>query len=1227
MDMDCQPWKEGIGMKNLKKTISLIAALSLAVTTAFGSAASAAVYDVTESAGAGLTVSEGGQAQEYLFPGDSVANAEVYMGMDNYSAGSSEGMGTLDDGVTPAWKNRSGKVYSVTVCTQEQSQEVVVPGGQVLDEAGNPVVDEAGNPVMNEDTVTTEPYTVSSYVLNTEGSVIDVINGSSECQDSSAVMSGYSVSGGVVYSGTDKNGGTISVPGDQVNAKAYRTGASVTLNPAPAPDGMVFDGWTAYSVDEYGSLNGMSGDQMAALGISADSLSAAAIAASGGLLRITVSGSSVHPVFVPSYAQAVPEAAPEEVSAEGTPSDGADAGQQPDQAASQEEVPAGADAAQSVQEEGSAVDGSLGTIVGEGYVEGTVVGEGYVDENSQETVVGEGYVEGNADQSAQIADVGLQAGGSEEGAQNSDAAAVSREEAQSSSGEENAGDQSIFDNANENAIQVVNAESNNVVPITDPETDAALASESYAIGLVDASVVTEGVDVSAVIPGTPVTVQAAQRDGLSFAGWTSENLELDDDQRISEQISFTMPRAEVRLVAQYSTENIEQNIPVQETPAENQTEAPAAPAAETQTEAPAASAAETQTEAPETPATEAQMVNVTAVNATIENVEATKNEDGSQTAQVKAGSTVTVSANEAPEGQKFSEWTLSAQEEVQTTDLSQDTINVTVGSSDVSLIALNAAAAYQATVSNADSSVSAVTLSVDDTEVAAGTGNIANGKTVKVTLTSSAASSVVSVAANTDGSSVAVTAGENNTYTFVMPADSVTITIAHANLASYLTLVQPAAGGTIAQTSVTGSAAVYTLTPSTGYSVSSFTAVYADDSTAVPGTSLSADGLTLTVPIPGKTVNVTAALAQNVYTLAVVGGSGSQTSGLHYGDTVTLTASTSETGKAFSSWNSSAGGTFGDAEAAQTTFVMPASNVTVTAVYVDSTYTLKVKSGEGDGTYTAGQSVVIKADAADKGYRFKKWTIKSGSGTFASATSSKTTFTTGAADTVLKANYELIPYTLVVENGTGDGSYTMGTEVDITPDFPASGKEFDYWEKTDGSISIEDKSQYYGSVTMKTSDAIVTAVYKDGPNPDNNKITGLDNGAEYLKSTTLSFTAAGAGMDNTAPNPGDYRYRPVSYQIGGVSGSWSSSPYTTSMAINAAGDYTLTVSYAKDVYDGGSWNPDGTTATKSVTFHVVNALSVETGDSSPLIPLAIAGIAALIVIIALVVVLKKRRNR
>ena len=395
----------------------------------------------------------------------------------------------------------------------------------------------------------------------------------------------------------------------------------------------------------------------------------------------------------------------------------------------------------------------------------------------------------------------------------------------------------------------------------------------------------------------------------------------------------------------------------------------------------------------------------------------------------------------------------------------------------------------------------------------------------------------------------------------------------------------------------------------------------------------------MTDPVMEVTVNGSDVTLEPVYTvqeapkpeltLTVNNGSTEVPGPYLAGQEVSITANVPEEGMRFTNWtvDQAGNGSIVDASSASTVFVMGDSNASVTANYEQLTYQLTVNSGSGGGTYHYGDEVVISADAPKKGYYFDGWTITGGSGEIADDTSAETTFTMDDSDAIVTANYELIPYELTVKNGSGSGSFTKGTVTEIAPNFPASGKEFDHWEKTSGKIKLYGANSYYTTVKMKASDATVTAVYKDGPNPNDNTITGLENGAEYLKSTTLTFTAGGAGMDNTNPNPGDYRYRPAGYQIGSVGGSWTASPYTTSMAINAVGDYTLTVSYAKDIYDGSSWNADGTSVTKSVTFHVVNALSVQTGDSSPLIPLAIAGGAALAVIIILVIVLMRRRRR
>ena len=121
-------------------------------------------------------------------------------------------------------------------------------------------------------------------------------------------------------------------------------------------------------------------------------------------------------------------------------------------------------------------------------------------------------------------------------------------------------------------------------------------------------------------------------------------------------------------------------------------------------------------------------------------------------------------------------------------------------------------------------------------------------------------------------------------------------------------------------------------------------------------------------------------------------------------------------------------------------------------------------------------------------------------------------------------------------------------------------------------------------------------------------------------------------MGNDNPNPGDYRYRPAAYQIGNVTGSWNSSPYTTTMSIKAVGDYTLKVVFKKEVYNNGSWVADGTSDTKSVTFRVVKgAAGVNTGDDTNLFtPLLIAGISLgvfLICLIVFLIIFIRRRRR
>ena len=547
----------------------------------------------------------------------------------------------------------------------------------------------------------------------------------------------------------------------------------------------------------------------------------------------------------------------------------------------------------------------------------------------------------------------------------------------------------------------------------------------------------------------------------------------------------------------------------------------------------------------------------------------------------------------------------------------------------------------------------------DSSKIEAGT-QVPEGTVVTATVEGVEKASDVSVTTR-DGASVQTKENggdesQNVSVTFTMPAQETTVNVAEQKSAEHTLTVNQDDNGASHYTKVTVTATDKDGKPIQDYSKlqeGATVVVKAENSSASPVVTVTgkngseiantdASGQTFTFDMPDQdvTVNVTAPDDKTYkVSVTVTGGvitsDNNNASGAYLaGTSLSVKADDAPAGKVFDGWTFSDQSLLkevpGDLTQAALSFELKSpltasANLTVTANYKDIMYNLTVTSGSGTGQYAASTPATITADAPKEGYRFSGWTIASGTGTFADQKAATTTFTC-SSDASVQANYEPIPYKITVKNGKPSGTYTIGQKVSLQADYPAAGKEFDKWTVTSGKIELGDKSSYYSTATVKASDATITAVYKNGPDPANNTISGLQNDMEYLKSSTLTFNAVGAGMDNTNPNPGDYRYRPTGYQIGSVTGSWTQAPYQTSMAINAVGDYTLTVTYAKDVYDGNTWKADGTTDQKSITIHVVNTLSVKTGDTSPIIPLAIVAAAALAAIILLVVIRKKNRK-
>lgn len=155
-------------------------------------------------------------------------------------------------------------------------------------------------------------------------------------------------------------------------------------------------------------------------------------------------------------------------------------------------------------------------------------------------------------------------------------------------------------------------------------------------------------------------------------------------------------------------------------------------------------------------------------------------------------------------------------------------------------------------------------------------------------------------------------------------------------------------------------------------------------------------------------------------------------------------------------------------------------------------------------------------------------------------------------------------------------------------------------------------------------------------NPDNNTILNLAEGGQYNLNTKITFSASGAAMGNADPFDGDVRYVPLSWSIQGTPGTFMDN-FTGAFSITKAGTYTVTVVFQKQIYENGSWKSTDIADSKSVTFTVGNLvqgnlvgtsdgirINPQTGDSTPIIPLAIALVAALAAIIGVVIFKKKK---
>lgn len=235
-----------------------------------------------------------------------------------------------------------------------------------------------------------------------------------------------------------------------------------------------------------------------------------------------------------------------------------------------------------------------------------------------------------------------------------------------------------------------------------------------------------------------------------------------------------------------------------------------------------------------------------------------------------------------------------------------------------------------------------------------------------------------------------------------------------------------------------------------------------------------------------------------------------------------------------------------------------------------------------------------------------------------------------------------LPSAVVIETTAGNMKAAVSWNVKGSSYRQSATEEQNF--TVSGTITLPDGVDNDNNLNLATSiDVNVKAYSPKIASAENNTITGIDYNGVYTTQSKISFTAVGAGMDNTSPRNGDTRYEPKSWTVLNNTLGWDAAPYTASFGLAKSGDYTLKVNFEQQKYDGNSWQPTNTTDTRQVSFSVTKANvtapgadltpaisrtgAVKTGDSTQILPFICILIIAAGAIGGVVFYKKKNKNK
>ncbi|MBO1679617.1 InlB B-repeat-containing protein [Bittarella massiliensis (ex Durand et al. 2017)] len=290
-----------------------------------------------------------------------------------------------------------------------------------------------------------------------------------------------------------------------------------------------------------------------------------------------------------------------------------------------------------------------------------------------------------------------------------------------------------------------------------------------------------------------------------------------------------------------------------------------------------------------------------------------------------------------------------------------------------------------------------------------------------------------------------------------------------------------------------------------------------------------------------------------------------------------------------------------------------------------TTYAISYDANGGSGAMDADRATAETpfvlptcSFQAPAGKQFKEWAVGSADSAIRVAASGSHTF---AAATTVYAVWEDQPPALaapLITAQPGDQAVTSGQRavfgVTATGN-PAPTYQWQInrnggrgWEDipqatgasyTTGATELSESGYRYrclaanskGRATSEEALLTVTRVPVDPP-PSANSITGITAGQVFALGDTVTFTANGGGVPNASPVTGDRWWLPTGWAIhlsGDFSGGFTQRVSTANMP---AGPHTLTVTFARQRYDGTAWVSTGESDQKSISFAVVDAIQL-----------------------------------